>query len=106
VVRQAGLRSTLLHNLVGNGQWDVLIMNALIGMGPGGIPVSISLLQQQEPDGAQAAAAGVAGGGCVPCGVQQQAAGLDVPAVQQRAAARQAGARLNPALKDRLRHSA
>jgi hypothetical protein len=81
VVRQAGLRSTLLHNLVGGGQWDVLIMNALIGMGPGGIPVSMSLLQQQEPDGGQAAAA--AGSACVPCGVQQHAAGRDAPAAQQ-----------------------
>ena len=57
LVRRGGLRSTLLYNLVGGGEWEVLVMNALIGMGPGGVPVSMSLLEQQEPDPAAAAAA-------------------------------------------------
>lgn len=57
LARRGGLRSTLLYNLVGGGEWDVLVMNALIGMGPGGVPVSMSLLQQEEPDPAVAAAA-------------------------------------------------
>ena len=48
VVRRGGLRSTLLYNTLGGCDWEVLVMNALIGMGPGGVPVSMSLLQQQE----------------------------------------------------------
>ncbi|EFN57993.1 hypothetical protein CHLNCDRAFT_142157 [Chlorella variabilis] len=60
VVRQGGLRCTLLHNLLGSGQWEVLVMNVLIGMGPGGAPVSLSLLQQDPPD---MAAGGAAVGG-------------------------------------------
>ncbi len=74
MVRQGGLRSTLLYSLTG-GEWDVLIMNALIGMGPGGIPISMSLLQQEEPDMKAAAATAVAmgHGECLP-GVSQVAA--------------------------------
>lgn len=34
-VRKGGLRSTLLHNLLGGGEWEPLVMNAMVGMGPG-----------------------------------------------------------------------
>ncbi|KAI3428451.1 hypothetical protein D9Q98_007278 [Chlorella vulgaris] len=59
VVRQGGLRSTLLYNLVGGGHWDVLVMNALVGMGPGGTPISLSLMQQAPPNAAAASPAAV-----------------------------------------------
>jgi len=42
-VRKGGFRWTLLYNLIG-GEWDVVMMDALIGMGPGGRLVSMSLL--------------------------------------------------------------
>ena len=67
VVRRGGLRSTLLYNTLGGCDWEVLVMNALIGMGPGGVPVSMSLLQQQEPELNAAAAAAVGHGECLPC---------------------------------------
>lgn len=81
-MRGGGLRSTLLHNVVGGGEWDCLVMNALIGMGPGGVPVSMSLLQQEEPDAAAAAAAARAmGHGERP---QQRAAAAETRAAQQQ----------------------
>ncbi|KAL4428489.1 hypothetical protein ABPG75_002578 [Micractinium tetrahymenae] len=85
VVRKGGLRSTLLYNLTG-GDWEVLVMNAMIGMGPGGRPISMSLLEQEVPDMAAAAAAAAAmgHGECLPC--QQQAAQQQRPAAAAGAA--------------------
>lgn len=89
LARRGGLRSTLLYNMVGGGEWDVLVMNALIGMGPGGVPVSMSLLQQEEPDPVAAAAAARAMGH----GERgMQAAEAVAAERQQQAAAAQAAA--------------
>lgn len=57
VVRQGGLRSTLLYNVLGGGEWQVLVMSALVGMGAGGVPISMSLLQPPEQPDTVAAAA-------------------------------------------------
>lgn len=81
VVRKGGLRSTLLHNTVGAGDWDVLVMQALVGMGAGGRPISLSLLPQPEPAADPAAAAAAAealghGHGLVKAAAAKQAAAV------------------------------
>ena len=48
VVRKGGLRSTLLYNLLGAGEWEVLMMDAVIGSGAGGLPLAMSLLEMEE----------------------------------------------------------
>lgn len=48
VRKGTGLRSTLLYNLSG-GEWEAIIMDALIAMGPGGAPISLSLLEKKVP---------------------------------------------------------
>jgi hypothetical protein len=86
VVRQGGLRSTLLYNVLGGGEWEVLVMNVLIGMGAGGVPISISLLQPAEqPDAAAAAARTAAamghGGWAAAAEQQRQREAAEVAAV-------------------------
>ena len=48
VVRKGGLRLALAYNLLG-GEWEPLMMDALVGMGPGGSLVSMSLLEAEAP---------------------------------------------------------
>ncbi|GAB4814328.1 hypothetical protein N2152v2_001374 [Parachlorella kessleri] len=67
MVRKGGLRSTLLYNLLGAGEWEVLIMQAVIGMGPGGIPQSMSLLQLEEPEALSGTSAAGAAHTCLTC---------------------------------------
>ena len=67
LVRKGGLRSTLLYNLLGAGEWEVLIMQAVIGMGPGGIPQSMSLLQLEEPEALSGTLAAGAAHSCLTC---------------------------------------
>ena len=49
-IRKGGFRWTLLHNMV-DGEWDVVMMDALVGMQQGGSLVSLSLLDER-PEGA------------------------------------------------------
>jgi len=49
VIRQGGLRWTLAYNILG-GDWDTVLMDALVGMGPGGGLVSLSLLEPTAPE--------------------------------------------------------
>ncbi|PSC69846.1 Mitochondrial import inner membrane translocase subunit Tim21 [Micractinium conductrix] len=97
IVRRGGLRSTLLYNLVGGAEWEVLVMQAVIGMGPGGIPRSMSLLEQQVPDTAAAAgtAAAMGHGERPPAAqqAQQAAAPAAAAAAQEQPAAAAAGVR-------------
>ena len=46
-IRKGGFRWTLLHNMV-NGEWDVVMMDALVGMEEGGRLVSLSLLDDER----------------------------------------------------------
>jgi hypothetical protein len=46
-IRKGGFRWTLLHNMV-NGEWDVVMMDALVGMEEGGRLVSLSLLDDEH----------------------------------------------------------
>ena len=46
-IRKGGFRWTLLHNMV-NGEWDVVMMDALVGMEQGGRLVSLSLLDDEH----------------------------------------------------------
>lgn len=71
VVRRGGLRSTLLYNVFGAAEWDAIVMQAVIGMGPGGIPQSMSLLQARVPDSAA--------GSCESCMPQQAQQGSAHP---------------------------
>lgn len=48
VVRTKGPRSTLLYNLVGSANWEVLMMEASISAG-GGLSRNISLTDIPEP---------------------------------------------------------
>lgn len=101
VVRKGGLRSTLLHNTVGAADWDVLVMQALVGMGAGGRPISLSLLPQVAPPADPAAAAAAAealghGHGLAAAAAKQAAAAEQeaagrAAAEQAAAAAQQAG---------------
>ena len=76
---------------------QVLVMQAVIGMGPGGIPRSMSLLEQQVPDTAAAAgtAAAMGHGERPPAAqqAQQAAAPAAAAAAQEQPAAAAAGVR-------------
>lgn len=50
MVRRGGPWSTILFSLTQGDQWEVLVMDAIVGIGPGGIPNVISLLQEEERD--------------------------------------------------------
>jgi hypothetical protein len=57
-VRRGGMRSTLLYNTVGKGQWDVLQLDANVAAG-GGLSRRVSLLDRavrEPPGGIQGAA--------------------------------------------------
>ena len=54
VVRTKGPRSTLLYNLVGSANWEVLIMEASISAG-GGLSRNISLADIPKPQSTKAA---------------------------------------------------
>ena len=54
VVRTKGPRSTLLYNLVGSANWEVLMMEASISAG-GGLSRNISLADIVKPQSTKAA---------------------------------------------------
>ena len=54
VVRTKGPRSTLLYNLVGSANWEVLMMEASISAG-GGLSRNISLADIPKPQSTKAA---------------------------------------------------
>lgn len=48
-VRRGGMRSTLLYNTVGKGQWDMLQLDASVAAG-GGLARRVSLLDRAMPE--------------------------------------------------------
>jgi hypothetical protein len=48
LVRRGGFRWAPLFTLTG-GQWEPLMVTAVVGSGPGGIPISMSLLELEAP---------------------------------------------------------
>lgn len=48
-IRKHGFRWTLLHNVT-NGEWDIVMLDALVGMGGGGQLVSMSLLDRVQKE--------------------------------------------------------
>ncbi|KAL6778113.1 hypothetical protein ACKKBG_A16965 [Auxenochlorella protothecoides x Auxenochlorella symbiontica] len=49
LVRAGGFASSTLFSLLQGDQWEVMLMDAAVGMGPGGRPVLMSLLEAEEP---------------------------------------------------------
>ena len=63
LVRKGGLASATLFSLLQGDQWEVMLMDVAVGMGPGGQPLVMSLLEEEEPElGGQPGA-----GHCAPC---------------------------------------
>lgn len=49
MVRRGGYASSTLATLLDGDQWEVLLMDAHVGMGPGGLPIVLSLLEAAPP---------------------------------------------------------
>lgn len=49
MVRKGGYASSTMFSLLQGDQWEVMLMDVAVGMGPGGQPLVMSLLEPEEP---------------------------------------------------------